>query len=100
MCTAWRHSRRIEAAGMPAVTEFSDAPPRPGAMTADPNRRGGLLHWTWGSLHILVLVKGPPVVHHPVRPEIADNAQAFIAERATLGKGGFQGAKLLFHPAH
>src|SRR5438128_7015152 len=76
---AWCHGRRIETAGMPAVPEFGDAPPRPGAIAADPNGRGWLLHWARRCLHILVLVHVTLAVHHPVRPDSPDLAEACIA---------------------
>src|SRR6266566_4615062 len=39
MRTAWCHRRSIEAAGVPAVAKFGDAPPGPGTITTDPDRR-------------------------------------------------------------
>src|SRR5215471_6834604 len=71
---AWRHGCCIEAAGMPAVPKFGDASPRPGAIATNPNGRRRLLHWARRRLHIFVLVKGALVVHHPVRPDLTDNA--------------------------
>ena len=100
MGTAWCHRRSIETAGVPAVAKFGDAPPGPGTIATDPDRRSRLLHRAWRDLHVFVLVKSPLVVHHTMGPDITDNPQAFIAQRPTLGKGHFQGAKFFFHPAH
>ena len=73
MGTAWGHGRRIQAAGVPAVAKFGDAPPRPGTIAADPDRWSWLLHRAWRSLHIGVLVKRALVVHHLAAPEITDD---------------------------
>src|SRR5207249_4638184 len=47
MGTAWCHGCRVQAAGVPAVAEFGDAPPRPGTIAADPDRWAWLLHRAW-----------------------------------------------------
>src|SRR5262245_38107268 len=74
MGTAWGHGRRIQAAGVPAVAKFGDAPPCPCTIAADPDRWSWLLHRARRSLHIGVLIKRALVLHRLVGPEITDDA--------------------------
>src|SRR5262245_31179691 len=74
MGTARGHGRRIQAAGVPAIAECSNAPPCAATIAADPDRRSWLLHRAWRSLHISVLVKNALVVHYLLGPDITDDA--------------------------
>src|SRR5262245_49288907 len=74
MGTAWGHGRRIQAARVPAVAKFGDAPPGPRTIAADPDRWSWLLHRAGRSLHIDVLIERALVLHRLVGPEITDDA--------------------------
>src|SRR2546430_1039983 len=73
MGTAWGHGCCMQAARVPAVAKFGDAPPRAGTIAPDPDRRPWPLYRAGRGLHVGVLVKRALVLHHLVGPEITDD---------------------------